>query len=181
MTPEEYVQLKAFARQDGALLSLLWIGAFVCYLKGLASPLLSMTSLLLIIATPFYAAMRLRHFRDYARQGLISFGRGYAFTVLTFFYAGLLLAAALFVYFTFLDNGYLLGQFTQIMNTDEGQQLMQMYGISEQVSQSLSEMSEMRPIDFALNMLSVNIMTGLLLGLPIAAMMQRRVVEKVNP
>ena len=107
MTPEEYIQLKAFARQDGALLSLLWIGGFICYIQGMTNPLLGMLAIILIVISPFFVARRLRHFRDYAREGFISFGRGYAFTVLTFFYAGLLLAAALYVYFAFIDQGYL--------------------------------------------------------------------------
>ena len=46
MTPEEYIQLKAFARQDGAMLSLLWIGSFACYIKGLSSPTLAFAALL---------------------------------------------------------------------------------------------------------------------------------------
>jgi len=36
----------------------------------------------------------------------------------------------------------------------------------------------MRPIDHALNMLTVNIMTGFVLGLPIAAFMQRSIVPQ---
>ena len=75
MTPEEYKQLKAFARQDGALLSLLWIGAMICYIQGLNSPILGMLAMLLIVASPFYAANRLRKFRDNAREGIISFIR----------------------------------------------------------------------------------------------------------
>ena len=101
MTPEEYKQLKAFARQDGALLSLLWIGAMACYIQGLSSPILGMIAMLLIILSPFYAANRLRHFRDEARAGIISFMRAYGYTVLTYFYAGLLLAVAVFIYFHF--------------------------------------------------------------------------------
>ena len=77
MTPEDYKQLKAFARQDGALLSLLWIGAMICYIQGLSSPILGMIAILLIVASPFYAANRLRHFRDEAREGIISFMRAY--------------------------------------------------------------------------------------------------------
>ena len=34
-------------------------------------------------------------------------------------------------------------------------------------------LSELRPIDFALNMLTINIITGFFLGVPIAAVMQR--------
>jgi hypothetical protein len=99
--------------------------------------------------------------------------RGYAFTVLTFFYAGLLLSAALFVYFNFIDKGFLVGQFTQLLTSEQGQQVVEMYGMAAEVERGLRTLSEMRPIDFALNMLSVNIMTGFLLGLPIAALMQR--------
>ena len=178
MTPEEYIQLKAFARQDGALLSLLWIGGFVCYIQGLTNPLLAMAALLLIIISPFYAANRLRHFRDKARDGIISFGRGYAYTVLTFFYAGLLLAAVLFVYFNFIDNGFLLSKFTQMLNSEEGQAALQMYGMKEQMADGLKELAEMRPIDYALNMLTINIMTGFLFGIPIALLMQRSLVKR---
>lgn len=175
MTPEEYVQLKAFARQDGALLSLLWIAALFCYVKGLTSPLLGMMALVLIVVSPLYAASRLRHFRDYGREGVISFRRGYAYTVLTFFYAGLLLAAALYVYFAFIDQGFLLGKFTEMLHSEEGRQVLQTYGMAEQMEAGLKELSQMRPIDYALNMLTINIMTGFLLGLPIAALMQRKV------
>ena len=180
MTPEEFVQLKAFARQDGALLSGLWIGALICYVQGMVNPVMGILAVLLIIASPFYAASRLRHFRDYAREGLISFRRGYAYTVLIFFYAGLLLAVALYVYFAFLDNGYLLGKLMEIMNTEEGRKTMQHYGMAEQMNESLKQMSQMRPIDFALNMLTFNIGTGFLLGLPIAALMQRQTVKKLK-
>ena len=175
MTPQEYVQLKAFARQDGALLSLLWIGALVCYVQGLTNPLLGMAAVVLVIISPFYAANRLRHFRDYAREGIISFMRGYAYTVMIFFYAGLLLAAALYIYFAFIDNGYLLGKFTEITNSGEGRQVMKMYGMAEQMKEGLKQLASMRPIDYALNMLTINIMSGFFLGLPIAALMQRQV------
>ncbi len=178
MTPQEYVQLKAFARQDGALLSLLWIGALVCYIQGLTNPLLGMVAVLLIVVSPFFAANRLRHFRDEAREGIISFGRGYAYTVLTFFYAGLLLAVAMFVYFNFIDNGYLLGKFTEMLNMEENRKVLKMYGMTDEINQGLKELAALRPIDYALNMLTINIMTGFFLGLPIAALMQRQAVSK---
>ncbi len=173
MTPEEYIQLKAFARQDGALLSLVWIGAFVCYIQGLTSPLMGMLALMCIVASPFYAASRLRHFRDYAREGVITFRRGYAYTVLIFFYGGLLLAAAIYVYFAFIDKGFLVGKLMEAMSSAEGQQVIKAYGMAEQLEQGLQELGNMRPIDYAINMLTLNITTGLFLGLPIAAVMQK--------
>ena len=177
MTPEEFYQLKAFARQDGALLSVLWIGSFACYILGIATPMLGTVALFLILASPFFAANRLRHFRDGAREGVISFMRGYAYTAMIFFYAALLLAAAIYIYFAFIDNGYLLSTINQFMNTKEGKQILELYGMTDQMKDSLKTLSEMRPIDYAVNMLSVNITIGLILGLPIAAVMRRKALR----
>jgi hypothetical protein len=172
MTSEEYIQLKAFARQDGALLSLLWIGSLICYIQGLTSPMMGLLAVMLIVVSPFFAANRLRHFRNYAREGIISFGRGYAYTVLTFFYGGLLLAAAIYVYFAFIDGGYLLAKFTEMMHSEEGRRALQLYGMTEQMNEGLKQLGSMRPIDYALNMLTINIMMGFFLGIPIAAVMK---------
>jgi hypothetical protein len=46
--------------------------------------------------------------------------------------------------------------------------------------EGLKQLSEMRPIDYALNILSFNIITGIFLGLPIAALMQRQVANAKN-
>ena len=173
MTPEEYHQLKAFARQDGALLTVLWIGSFACYILGIGNPLLGMLALILLVASPFYAASRLRHFRDRARNGAISFLRGYAYTVLIFFYAGVLLAAAVYIYFAFIDKGYLLSTVTQFFGTKEGQAALKLYGLADQMKESMKMLAEMRPIDYAVNMLTINITTGFMLALPIAAVMKR--------
>lgn len=173
ITPLEYVQLKAFARQDGALLAVLWIGSFCCYMLGLTKPLLGLLAILMAASTPFFAAARLRHFRDYAREGVISFRRGYAYTILIFFYGGLLLSAAMFVYFHFMDKGYLLSKFTELVYSEEGQRALQVYHMKEEMAQGLKEMAALRPIDYAVNMLTVNIASGFMLGLPIAAIMQK--------
>lgn len=180
MTPEEYIQLKAFARQDGALLSLLLIGSFTCYIQGMTNPLMAMTAVLLITISPFYAANRLRHFRDQAREGIISFLRGYAYTALLFFYAGVLLAAAVFVYFNFIDDGFLLSHLTSVVHSEEGHRLVEAYGMEQQMNESIKMMAEMRPIDYAVNMLTLTITGGLLLGVPIAASTRRNKLNVKN-
>ena len=180
MTPEEYHQLKAFARVDGVLMALLWVSSFACYIQGLNNVMLNMLSVMLIVITPFYAARRLRRFRDYAREGIISFRRGYAYVILTFFYGGLLFALAQYVYFAYMDNGFLLGKFTEMMSAPESVAWMQANGLSAMVHESLDQLAQMRPIDFSLNMLTVNIIAGFVVGLPVAALMQQRAVKKVE-
>ena len=72
MTPIEYVQLKAFARQDGALLALLWVATFLLYIIGVSNQLLGLAAFFLMCYTPFFVGERLGKFRDYGREGVIS-------------------------------------------------------------------------------------------------------------
>ncbi|MBR1687191.1 MAG: DUF4199 domain-containing protein [Prevotella sp.] len=174
MTPEEYIQLKAFARQDGALLALVWIGSFACYIQGFSSGMLGWLAIVLAVVSPFFVLRRLRHFRDAARSGIVSFGRGYAYSVLVFFYGGLLLAIAQYVYLAYLDNGYLLDRLMQFASSAEGRQMLQQMGMEQEMSQSLEAMGTVRPIDYALSILSLNITAGFILSLPIALAVRRK-------
>ena len=122
---------------------------------------------------PILRAKRLRMFRDVARDGFISFRRGWAFVVLVFFYGGLLFAIAQYAYFAFLDQGYLLHSLQQLMESPEASEMMNQQGLTDTANEALVQLQSMRPIDISLNMLTTNIMLGIVLGLPIAAVMRR--------
>lgn len=176
MTAPEYIQLKAFARQDGFFLALLWTASFACYIMGFSNQLLGMLALMLALMTPFFVAGRLRNFRDVGREGLISFRRSYAYTIFVFFYGAVLLAVVQFVYFAYLDHGYLLSTLSKILDSPEGQHLLQQYGMTQTANDSLAEMANIRPIDYALNILTMNILIGFVVGVPISLILQRSAV-----
>ena len=177
MTPAEFIQLKAFARIDGALLAVLWIASFACYVLGITSPLYGLLAVGLAVATPFFVAYRLGKFRDVGLDGVISFRRGWAYAVYVFCYAALLMALAQYLYFAFLDRGYLLHALTSIVSAPEARQALEQYGLQQSMSENLTLLGQMRPIDFAINVMTANIMTGLLLALPIALFMRRSVAK----
>ena len=177
MTAPEYIQLKAYARQDGFFLALLWTASFVCYIMGITNQMLGMLAIGLAIMTPFFVAGRLRKFRDEGREGLISFRRSYAYTIFVFFYAAVLLAVVQFLYFAYIDNGCLMSSFSRMMSSEEGKQIISQYGMSQMVEEGLSEMANIRPIDYALNILTVNIIIGFIVGVPIGLVMQREKVK----
>jgi hypothetical protein len=129
--------------------------------------------------TPFFVGERLGKFRDYGREGVISFRRGYAYTVFVFFYGGVLFAIAQYLYFAYMDHGFLLSQFSKMVTSEEMQQVLKQYGMTQMVDESLREMANTRPIDYALNMLTINISLGFILGLPLGLIMQRS-VKRVN-
>ncbi|WP_028904382.1 DUF4199 domain-containing protein [Prevotella sp. P6B4] len=174
MTAPEYIQLKAYARQDGFFLAILWIVSFASYIIGLSNQLLAMASLLMVVSTPFFVANRLRKFRDEGREGVISFGRSYAYTIFVFFYGAILLAVAQYLYFAYLDDGYLVNSFSKMMTSEEGRTMLEQYGMTKVIDESLTEMATTRPIDYALNVLTINILLGFIFGVPIGLIMQKK-------
>lgn len=173
ITPEEYVQFKAFARQDGALLALCWIASFAFYIYGTGSPMMMMLGLVAAICSPFFAANRLKRFRDKARGGIISFRRSWAYYALIFFYGGILFALAQYLYFAFLDKGFMMSQVMQVWSSTEGQQMLKTYGLTSTLRDSMDLMAKMKPIDYALNDLTLTITLGIVLGLPFGALNKR--------
>ena len=61
-----------------------------------------------------------------------------------------------------------------MMSTDEGKLMLEQYGMSKVVDESLAELAATRPIDYALNILTINISLGFILGVPIGLIMQRK-------
>ena len=105
-------QTKAFARQDGTLLGIVWVASFVCTMLA-AEPeyqMLGLFSNLLILSTPFVVAKRLKYFRDVVREGHISFKHGLYYCVQTFFYATLLLTIVQYLWFRFMNTGMFMTQ-----------------------------------------------------------------------
>ena len=165
--------MKAFARIDGAWLALLLIAGFTCYVVGLTSPLYGFLAMITLLVVPFFVGRRLKRFRDDGLDGTMSFLRGWAYVILMFFYGGLLFALAQYAYLTYMDKGYILTTITDVLSAPESVAVMKQMGMDEQVNESLHLLGTMRPIDFALDMLTTLIMAGAVLGLPIAAIVKR--------
>lgn len=174
-TREEYEQLKAFARIDGAIVGCLWILSFAFFIGEFYNPLLGFVSLAVGVFSLVFAAMRLRRFRDNVLEGVISFRRAMLYSMLTYFYAALLMAAAQFVYFQFIDHGFMLSQYAEITNTDEFKTLLNAYGVKpEEMQLAIDNISALRPIDIAMQFLTTNIILGLVMSLPIATMLKSK-------
>ena len=174
MTTQEYIQLRAFARVDGTYVGILWIASFACYLGGLSSPMLGFVGGILAVASPFFAAKRLIKFRDDIRAGEISGRRSMLYYALMFFYASLLFALAQYLYFAFLDGGYLMREYTSMLSSPEMKQAMQVYGMTaDQLMEGLKEFANASPIMTALNIMTMNITIGLIFSLPVSLITRR--------
>ena len=162
-------QIKAFAGIEGLWMGLVWTVsfAFMVYMPQ------SLWGNLMLLSTPFFAGWRLQQFRNNALDGAISFRRAFVFLVYVFFYGSLIFAAAQFVYFRFLDEGRFLSMLSDAVNA-----ILPLYkanGIDgKELSASVELMTGMNAIDLTLLFMLQNIMIGILLSVPVAAVCKKR-------
>lgn len=171
---EKYSQLQAYARIDGAILGLLWIASFACFVGQFTYPICGLLWMASLVGTPIWVGFRTARFRDRVLEGVISFRRAYGYSMFTLFYASLILAIGQFVYFQFLDHGFIISQYNQ-MFTDPGvKDILKGYGVTSNViKEAIDTFQEMRPIDLTLELLYSNITVIVLLCLPIALICKR--------
>ncbi len=178
-TREEYEQIKAFARIDGAIMGVMWIISFVCFIAQFYMPLLNMAALIFGVASIIISAIRLRNFRDNILDGVISYWRAYGYSLLTYFYAALLLAAAQYIYFQFIDHGFLLNQYTAMTSSPEFKSIMTLYGIkADEMKLTMDTIATLRPIDIALQFLTTNLFLGIVISWPMAALIKSKYKRK---
>lgn len=166
---QDLIQLKAFARQDGALTALLWTASFAFVVTGTGGSLGN----LLMMATPFFVGWRLVKFRNYALGGAISLRRSLAYCLYTFLCAAVLFAVVQYVYFRFLDHGVFTTMFTQAMNA-----LAPAYeqsGMSKaDIKQTLDLVATLTPTQWTFVFMAQNVVLSLIACLPIALACMRR-------
>lgn len=175
VTRENYEQLKAFARIDGAMLGLMWILSFACFIGQFYVPMAGLAAVAVGVGSLVFSGLRLRRFRDNVLDGVMSFGRGYAYSISVFFYAALIMAAGQFLYFQFLDHGFLVTRYSAMASTPEFQALLQVYGVrNEEMRMAVENIGALRPIDIAMQFLTTNLILGVFISLPMAVMMMRK-------
>ena len=91
-----------------------------------------------------------------------------------FFYAALLLALAQFVFFAYLDKSNFL---TTMLDQVEQMLIAGQYPKAE-VKATVATMRAMRPIDWALYFLSMNILTGFVVSIVIAWITKGKAANK---
>ncbi|MBQ0073210.1 MAG: DUF4199 domain-containing protein [Prevotella sp.] len=181
ITTLEYIQLKAFARQEGLLIGLLWIATFACFIGSMETPDLQLGFIAGITSTPFVVYYRLKHFRDKILNGNISYRRAVFFVMTSMAYASVLLAGATFAYFYFLDNGAFISTIQESMSTPEIQQSFKQMGFDgKMLDEQLKALQQTRPIDFAFDMLWNGLTSSFMLSLLLGVFGKRTVKETIN-
>lgn len=175
---QDVIQVRAFARQDGAILGLIWTASFAATMLAFNtnSSLLSLMANLMAISTPFVVGLRLRSFRNYALDGSISFRRGLYYCLSTFFNATILLTIVQYLWFKFMDTSSFMAQ---LQNTYP--LIKEAYQLSaDQAKTVLDAIIMMKPIAWASMFMTTEIIVAIILSPIIAAIMKRNAFGQSN-
>lgn len=159
ISPQALIQLKAFARQDGLILALIWLSSMLFTIKvpeSIIGPLLA-------LSTPFFVSWRLSMFRDGALDGHISLRRSIAFTCYVFFYASLIFAIGQYLYFMFFDNGDFINLLSTAIDTMKAANISLGTG-EEDMEMTMKGIQMMSPINLVFVFMMNNLVIGAMLS-----------------
>ena len=166
-------KIRTFASLDGLIVGGLWTFGFACMLGNFNYPILGLGFVFSLLFTPFLVIKRGKCCRDKVLNGIINFGQAYFYSLLTLLFSSLLFAIIQWGYFNFLDNGFFLSQYASTFENYKTE-LMAIYGLSEVEYKSvINLLFSLRPIDFALEFMWINITTSVFLALITAAFIKR--------
>lgn len=162
-------QAEAFARQDGIILSLVWVASFVMLRL---SPQMFLGNIL-VLSTPFIVAWRLKVFRNDALDGVISFRRAFVYSFYTFFYASFLFCICQYLYFKFLDGGAFIASMISAIDSFTSN-YMRMGMTMQDIALTKEIIQASTAFELAMLFMLQNLLIGVVLSIFIAAFGMKR-------
>lgn len=174
MTQNQPISLQQTAMYFGTLMGIFWIIKFTFLPLGFTIPLLQLLFVLLTFFVPILGYLYARKFRNRYCGGSITFSRAFAFTVLMYLFAALLAAVAHYIYFRYIDNGFLIDSYIGQLEAMKPTATEELKESIDQFIEGFSLISSLSPIQLTFQLISQNFMYGVLLALPTALLVMRR-------
>lgn len=174
MATERPTTLQEHAMHFGTYMGLFWIFKFIFLPTGFTVPLLQLLFILMTLFVPFLGYIYARRYRNTYCEGSISFFKAFAFIIFMYLFASLLTAAAHYVYFRFIDNGYLVNTYIEQLENMKAAVPGEMKDSIAQLIDALGVISSLTPLELTLQLLSQNFFYGVLLTFPTALFIMKR-------
>lgn len=184
----KFKQLNAFAMQYGIALGAWGILSLVTTGVSLKITSLSLLSSIVTLASPVTAALLTSRFRKSTttpEEGF-TFGRAFLFVFTTGFYASVWIAAFVFLYLAYWDNGYIFNAYESLLSSPEYAGSMQQSGLmnslnANSVSDMIDAMRSISPAGYASSVIYMSFMTNPVISAIIALICRKSPnLEKEN-
>lgn len=162
----------------GTYMGIYWIIAFIFFPLGFVNPFFSYLFFGLTLGVPFIGFFFAKTFRDKACGGRISFLQTWLFLVFMFMFAALLTAVAHYIYFRFIDNGFVITSLSTIINSFPAEGVAGLENYVAQAKEGLEILSAFTPIETTMQMFSQNFLYCSILSLIIAPFVMRSTLKQ---
>lgn len=160
--------MQRYAMLFGTYMGGFWILKFILFPVGLSVPFLLFLFMGLTLCVPFMGYYYARMYRNQVCGGGISFLHAWVFTVFMYMFAALLAAVAHYIYFRFIDHGYVINTCETMVDTLAQSNMPGMDSYIATYQEALETARLLSPIDITLQMISSNVFWGSILAFPTA-------------
>lgn len=177
MTANRQISSREQALQYGTLVGIFWIVKF-CFLPlGFQIPFLQFLFLLGTVFGPILVYLLARKYRKENPLDDFSFFRAFSFTLSMYMAATLLVAVAHYIYFKYIDQGYLINMYQQLLGELKNTAQPEMVASLDQITQAFDLISTLAPLQITFQLMSQNMFYGILLSAITAFIVKRK---KIN-
>lgn len=153
------------AMLNGLIMGVLFSINFLCSISKITAIIILSYALMIYILVAIYRSSI--KFRDVECKGVISYSKAFSFVLLTFFFAALISSIVKYVYFQFINPGYLETMFQESMKMLEKMK----FPMEEESMKQVETM--LKPASFSLQYIWVNVFLGSLIGLIMAVFIKK--------
>lgn len=166
--------MQRYAMLFGTYMGGYWILKFILFPLGLTVPFLSFLFIGLTLCVPFIGYHYVKMYRNRVCEGNIGFLQAWIFTVFMYIFAALLTAVAHYIYFRFIDQGYIISAYESQIDilSQSGVPGIEVY--IDTFQNALQTMKSLTPTDITMQLMSWNVFCGSLLAIPTALLVMRR-------
>ena len=167
--------LQKYAMHFGTYMGIYWILKFILLPLMFAIPFFQLLYVILTLAVPIIGYYYVKIYRDKVCGGAIQFSHAVLFTIFMYMFASLLVAVAHYIYFQFIDHGFIFNALADFWNQaieqspalQENKELMKDMFDADKIN-SLSA------IDITMQMLSSDVFFGSILAIPTGLMVMKK-------
>ena len=158
----------------GTYMGVYWILKFILFPLGLSIPFLLFLFFGLTLGVPFMGYYYARTYRDKVCGGSIRFLQEWVFIVFMYMFAALLTAVAHYIYFRFIDHGFIVNTYMGMFDELTNKEVPGIEGYISQLKEVMEMISRLTPIDITMQLMSQNVFYGSILAVPTALFVMRK-------
>lgn len=166
--------MQKYAMHFGTYMGVYWVLKFILFPLGFTIPFLSFLFIILTLAVPFIGYHYVKTYRNKVCGGSIRFAHALVFTIFMYMFASMLVAVAHYVYFQFIDHGFIVNSCVELWN----QMIAKTPELAENkviIDDMMQTARSLTAIEITMQYLSWDMFWGTILAVPTALMVMKKV------